>query len=142
MTKHDVHVQSDCHASADAVWMIARNFCGSWHPALATVIAEQGGKVRRFTVQGESAVYREQLTYFSDSDRSYSYKHLEGIQNVESYEASFTVTELDETHCHIDWRATLVAPEPRATAIAEGTAAVFQMPRHVAHVSMLVLILN
>ena len=126
MTKRDVHVQSDCHASADVVWAIVRDFFGLWHPALETVVPEQGGMIRRFTVRGENTIYREQLTYFSDSDHSYSYKHLEGIQNVENYEATLTVSELDETRCHIDWRATLEAPEPRATAIADGTSMVFE----------------
>ena len=127
MAKHDVHEQSDCPATADAVWAIARDFCGRWHPALATVVSEQGGTIRRFTVQGETTIYHEQLTYVSDSDRTYSYKHLEGIEGVENYEASFTVTALEETQCRIDWRAVIEAPEPRATEIAAGTSQVFQM---------------
>lgn len=127
MTKHDVHIQSYCAAPAGAVWAIAREFCGLWHPALATVVAERGGSIRRFTVHGETTIYREQLTHFSDSDCNYAYKHLEGIAGIESYEAAFTVTALDENQCRIEWHATLHAPEPRATAIAEGTSAMFQM---------------
>jgi pimeloyl-ACP methyl ester carboxylesterase len=123
----DVHIQGEVAASAGAVWIIARDFCGLWHPALETVTAEQGGMVRRFTVKGEDAVYREQLTYISDSDKTYTYKHLEGICDVENYDASFTVTAIDSEHCRIDWRAKIDAPEPRATEIVAGTGFVFQM---------------
>jgi pimeloyl-ACP methyl ester carboxylesterase len=127
MTRREVHIHSEVSASADAVWTIAREFCGMWHPAFETCIAEQGGRVRCFTVKGEDTIYREQLTYFSDSGRGYRYKHLEGIRDVENYDAIFTVTEIDDLRCCIDWRATLTAPEPRAAVIAEGTGLVFQM---------------
>ncbi len=126
MTRRHVHIEGTVAVSADVVWSIVREFCGDWHPALATIEAEQGGSIRRFTVKGEETVYREQLTYFSDTDRTYSYKHLEGIHDVESYDASFAITVLDDLNCKIDWRAIFNAPEPRATAIAEGTGAVFQ----------------
>ncbi len=127
MARRDVHIQGDIAASADVVWSMVGKFCGSWHPVIERIGAEQGGAVRCFTVKGESTIYREQLTYFSDTDRSFSYQHLEGIQGVESYKATLTVNQRDETHCQIDWHATLEAPEPRATAIADGTRTVFQM---------------
>lgn len=127
MPARDIHIQGEVAATADAVWTIAREFCGLWHPALDTIAAEQGGIVRRFTVKGEDTIYREQLTYFSDSDQTYSYKHLEGIRDVENYQASFSVTEIGSDSCRIDWRASLNAPDPRATEIAEGTGVVFQM---------------
>ena len=127
MTSREIYIRGEVSSSADAVWAIAGDFCGLWHPVIATIEAEQGGSIRRFTVKGEDTVYREQLTYFSASDRTYSYTHLEGIRDVKSYEASFTVTPMDDANCQIVWCAKLIAAEPRAAAIAEGTGIVFQM---------------
>src|SRR5690606_12130123 len=60
----------------DQVWAVLRDFCGLWHPWMATIRAERdprGALVRAFTVTGEDTLYREQLTYFSDSDRVLGY---------------------------------------------------------------------
>jgi pimeloyl-ACP methyl ester carboxylesterase len=126
MAQREVHIHGKVSAPAETVWAMVRDFCGAWHPALASVVAEEGGLVRRFTVKGEDTIYRERLTFFSDSDFSYSYTHLDGIRDVESYEASFTVSALDDLTSQIDWQATVIAPEPRAGEIARGTELVFQ----------------
>jgi pimeloyl-ACP methyl ester carboxylesterase len=127
MVQRNVHIECNIAAFADAVWAIVREFCGRWHPAITSMEAAQGGSIRRFTLKEKDTICAEQLTYFSDTDRTYSYKLLEGIRDVESYEASFTVTALDGANCKITWRAIFAAPEPRATAIAEGTGNLFQM---------------
>lgn len=127
MARRAVHMQAQVSATADVVWAITRNFIGSWHPAITSMVTEQDGKVRRFKVKGEDTVYRERLTYFSDSEKTYSYQHVEGIRDVEFYDASFSVSAVDDLSCEIDWRASITAAEPRCTDIAEGTGFVFQM---------------
>ena len=80
MARETVHVMGRTTAEPDAVWAIARDFCGAWHPGLATITAERsptGAEIRRFTAHGEDTVYREQLIYRSDSDRCLAYTHLE-----------------------------------------------------------------
>ena len=63
-----------------------RDFCGAWHPAVARIWAErdgQGALIRAFTVTGEEGVYRERLTWFSDSQQSLGYARGQGIAGVE-----------------------------------------------------------
>jgi pimeloyl-ACP methyl ester carboxylesterase len=122
-----VHVHGECAAAADDIWRVAGAFCGLWHPAMATVSAEQSGRVRRFTVKDEDTIYREELTYFSNADRTYHYRHLAGIRDVVDYRAALSVTPLADSRCRIDWHATIVAGEPRAAEIADGTRLVFEM---------------
>ena len=58
-----------CAPTPDAVWAVARDFCGAWHPGhrddRAPSAAPRGALIRAFTVQGEDTLYREQLTYRS-----------------------------------------------------------------------------
>lgn len=110
------------------VWAVARDFCGLWHPAMTACRAERdarGALVRAFTVQGEDTEYREQLSWFSDSDRSLGYTLLAGIEGCEAYDARLTVTPA-EGGSAVTWSATLIATATRARAIAEGTGAVFK----------------
>ncbi len=117
-------------AAPEAVWAIARDFCGSWHPAIATIREERdarGGLIRAFTTHGEDTLYREQLTWFSDSDRTLGYTHLQGIANAEAYDARFSVENGEGGGSTIRWTATVTAPEPRLGAICAGTKVVFEM---------------
>jgi len=112
---------------AEQVWAVARDFCAQWHPAVAAMTAERadaGGLIRRFGVKAEDGIYRERLTYFSDSDRVMAYTHVEGIEGVQSYDAWLTVTPASDGTI-ITMSADLSAPAPRAQAIADGTQAVF-----------------
>jgi len=109
------------------VWAVAGDFCGLWHPAMTAVRAERdprGALVRAFTVQGEDTQYREQLTWYSDSDRSLGYTHLAGIAGCEGYDARLTVTPAQGGSAVV-WSATITAPAARAAAIARGTEAIF-----------------
>ncbi len=85
----------------------------------------RGGLIRAFSVTGDDTVYREQRTYFSDSDRAYAYRHLSGIKGADSYSARLTVTPRNSGGCVITMTATLAAPAPRAAEIAAGTKAIF-----------------
>jgi hypothetical protein len=67
-----------------AVWAVARDFGGAWHPWIDRhdprgARCRRGHLIRAFTVTGEDTVYREQQTYLSDSDRVLAYTHLDGI---------------------------------------------------------------
>ena len=129
MGREVVQVQGHVARPPEDVWRILRDFCGAWHPWVATMAEErgpQGARVRSFTVTGEDTVYREQQTYFSDSDRVLGYTHLEGIRDCEAYDARVTVTPAADGGAHVGWSATIRAPAGRLTAIAEGTKAVFE----------------
>ena len=115
-------------ASPDAVWRIARDFCAPWHPAIAEMRAEtgaEGGLVRAFSVHGEDTVYRERLTWFSDSDRTLGYAHVEGIAGVESYAGRLIVSSAENGGAEITMSARMAAPSGRAEEIASGTQAIF-----------------
>lgn len=129
MGRDVVQVQGHVAQAPDDVWQVVRDFCGAWHPWIATMQEEQGPKgarIRAFTVMGEDTVYREQQTYFSDSDRVLGYTHLEGIRDCEAYDARVTVTPADAGGSVLNWTATVRAPAGRLGAICEGTKAVFE----------------
>lgn len=129
MGRDVVQVQGHVPRAPDDVWRVVRDFCGAWHPWVATMREErgaQGALIRAFTVAGENTVYREQQTYFSDSDRVLGYTHLEGIRDCEAYDARVTVTPAEAGGSVVSWTATLRAPAARLAAICEGTKAVFE----------------
>ena len=125
-------VQVSGHSAADpaAVWAVAGDFCGLWHPVMAEIRAERdarGALIRAFTAKGEDTLYRERLTYRSDSDRVLVYTHLEGIAGVESYVARLAVSPDGNDGSRVEWSARLTAEGDRASAIAAGTKAIFEM---------------
>ncbi len=129
MGREMVQVRGLVPLAPEAVWSVVRDFCGAWHPWVRTIHQEQGPQgalVRAFTVSGEDTVYREQLTYVSDSDRVLGYTHLEGIRDCEAYDARLTVTEAEAGGSVVGWTATVRAPAARLGAICEGTKAVFE----------------
>lgn len=129
MPRERFRVHGHSPAAPDAVWAVARDFCGLWHPAMATIRAERdprGTLIRAFTVKGEDTVYREQLTWFSDSDRTLGYTHLQGIEGAESYDARMTVTAAEGGGSSIGWTATVTAPAGRLGAICAGTKTIFE----------------
>lgn len=128
MARKTVHVTKRLAASAASVWGIARQFCAAWHPSVEWVKAERnerGQLVRCFKVKEEDGLYRERLTYFSDADFELRYVHVEGIQDVRSYEASFKIVS-EAAGCNVTWQAAIEADEPRASEIAAGTEFVFE----------------
>lgn len=129
MGRETLHVMATTSASPDALWPTARDFCGAWHPFIATIVqerGEQGALIRRFTAHGEDTVYREQRTYLSNSDRVIAYTHLEGIKGASRYNARLTLSPRDGGGTALSWTAEIEAPGPRASEIAKGTAPVFE----------------
>jgi len=115
-------------ASAEQTWTLLRNFHGTWHPAINTMKIEHdeaGRLIRAFTVHGEKTTYRERLTWFSDSDKSFAYTHIDGIAGVDDYSARLSVLPESKNQCRVLMSAQLNAPAPRAAQIAAGTKAIF-----------------
>lgn len=130
MARDRVHVAGHSSASPEAVWAVARDFGGHWHPGIATIQAEQdarGALVRAFTAHGEATLYRERLTFLSDSDRSLTYTHLEGIAGIDSYDARLTVSSAADGGSIIEWVADVEAPDAaRAASVCLGTRPIFE----------------
>lgn len=129
MARQQVQVIGHSTAEPDALWQVVGDFCGLWHPAIATMRAEvdaKGHLTRAFTVKGEAKTYRECLTYFSDSDRVMAYAHAQGIEGVESYTARLGVSGSEKGGSVIAMSAQIVAPTARAAEIASGTEAIFK----------------
>jgi pimeloyl-ACP methyl ester carboxylesterase len=124
-----VEVRGHVPRDPGAVWSVVRDFCGAWHPWVATIREErgpQGARVRAFTVSGEDTTYREQQTYLSDSDRVLGYTHLDGIRDCEAYDARITVTPAEAGGSVVSWTATIRAHKARLAAICAGTRAVYE----------------
>ena len=130
MPRDRIQVVGRSPASAEAVWTVAGDFCGRWHPAIAAIRSEhdaRGSLIRAFTVHGEDTLYREQLTWFSDSDRTLGYTLLEGIAGADSYDARIGVSPTDDGGSVIEWTAVVEGSDAaRLAAICEGTKAVFE----------------
>ena len=124
-----VHSHAHSDATPDQLWAVVRDFSGTWHPLIDEMRAERtgrGGLVRRFTVKGDQTVYRERLTWFSESERSMGYCHVQGIDGIHHYEARLNIEAARGGAC-VTMSATLSAPHGRAEAIAEGTQAIFDL---------------
>jgi pimeloyl-ACP methyl ester carboxylesterase len=121
-----VNVTADIVTSPEAAWSIVSDFCGDWHPAIATIEEECGGHVRAFTVHGETTLYRERLTWRSDSDRTLGYTHLEGISGIKSYDAQIAVSGNASGGSTIDWSAEIEADRPRLDQVSDGTQPIFE----------------
>lgn len=129
MARERVHVIGFASADPAAVWSVAREFCEGWHPLVDRIRAEtdsRGSVIRAFSVRGEGGVYRERLSYFSDSDRVLGYSLLEGIAGVESYDARLTVSPAEDAGSVMTWSANISARSERIGAIAAGTRTIFE----------------
>ena len=129
MGRETVEVVGASAASPEAVWSVVSDFCGRWHPAIATIHGqrdERGALVRAFAVHGEDTVYREQLTWFSDSDRTLAYTHLDGMAGAQAYDGRIAISAGDHGGSTVRWSARVEAASPRLQAICEGTKAIFE----------------
>lgn len=128
MVERKVHSLGRSDESPDALWRRVRNFCAPWHPAVTEMRAERGADgalIRAFEVQGENTTYREQLTYFSDSDRTMAYTHVEGIDGCDAYDARLFVQPDDAEGSIISMTAIMSASPDRVEGMAKGTQAIF-----------------
>lgn len=128
MPVRELRVTARCGAAPTAIWTVAREFAAPWHPMVAEMTREvdaTGHVLRAFRVKGEDTLYRERLTWFSDSEMSMGHTHVAGIDGVDSYDARLSVAGAGEGAA-VTMSARFSAPTARADAIAEGTRAVFE----------------
>ena len=110
-----------------AVWALAGDFLGDWHPAIDRIAGEPGPhETRRFTVKGDDTVYRERLIYRSDSDMALAYTALSGIEGADRYVARLSVAAEGPGEASLLWTADITARADRLAAICAGTDAVFR----------------
>ena len=122
---HTVNCQRHFSHGADAIWQTICDFYSDWHPYIERCKQEGTQPVRRFTMPGSEQVYREQLIYYSDTQRCFRYVMLEGIAGVESYWAGVEVQE-DDDGCLLSWWADIAGDDELVHKVAKGTAAVFE----------------
>lgn len=127
MTRKQVKCSRHVAVEVDVLWAHVRNFCAPWHPLIATMKVEDSGQVRAFTVHGEDTVYRERLTWFSDTERTFGYAHLEGIEGARRYTGRMNVSPSMDGGSVVTMSAEIEAVAARAKEIAEGTKAIFEM---------------
>ena len=123
-----VHCIGRAQASADAVWDAVSDFGVAWHPYIAWDKVEVGAGaqiIRRFQAEGDNTVMVERLRYISYSDREMWYQMLEGIADVDRYEARLQVVP-EGAGAGLSWQADIDAAAGRASEIAKGTVAVFE----------------
>ena len=127
MARKKVKCSRHVAVEPDVVWARVRDFCAPWHPLIATMEAEDGGQIRAFTVKGEDTVYRERLTWFSDTDRTFGYTLLEGITGAQHYAGRMTVSASVKGGSFVTMSAEIEALAARVEEIAEGTKAAFDI---------------
>lgn len=128
MVERKVHSRARSPEPAEALWARVRDFCAPWHPGVTNMRAERdatGALLRAFEVKGETATYRERLTYFSDSDRTMAYSHVAGIEGCDAYDARLSVQPDDAGGSIVSMSATMSAAPGRVEAMADGTQLVF-----------------
>ncbi|MGB1255872.1 MAG: alpha/beta fold hydrolase [Thiolinea sp.] len=122
---HTVHCQRHFSQHADTIWQIVHDFYSDWHPFIEQCEQEGMQPVRRFTMPGSLQIYREQLTYYSHTQRSFRYVMLEGIAGVEHYRAGVVVEE-NKDGCLLSWWADIAGDNDLVPKVAKGTAMVFE----------------
>jgi len=121
MPKHHVNCSIDV-ADADAAWTHIRDFKSDWHPDIVESnqsVDASGAIVREFT-GSDGGIYREQRTYFSDTDAKLRYAMIDGIEQAENYRGEVSISN----SC-IHWSADFVASNKVAIQITDGTKAIF-----------------
>lgn len=83
-----------------------------------------GHSIRAFTAKGEGKTYRERLTYFSDTDMTLAYTHVEGIEGP-SIMTPGRVSRAEQGSA-ILMSASSSARADRPRDIASGTEAIFK----------------
>jgi len=103
---------------SDTAWASIRDFKSEWHPDIVKShlsVNASGSIVREFTAS-DGGVYREQRTYFSDTDRRLCYAMTDGIDEVENYQGEVSIN-----NSSVLWCAQFVADNPVGVQIAQGT---------------------
>ena len=107
---------------SESAWAHVREFGSSWHPHIKKneVNIDATGAIARVFSDFQDGVYREQLTYFSDTDQKLRYALTEGIEGVENYRAEVSISPKA-----VNWSAEFDAPDSVGTVVANGTRDIF-----------------
>ena len=121
MNTHRVNCSIEV-TDADAAWAHIRDFGSDWHPdivASTQSIDASGAVVREFT-GSDGGNYREQRTYFSDTDKVLRYAMINGIDKVASYQGEASIC-----NSTVHWSAAFIADDSIGPRIAQGTESIF-----------------
>ena len=115
-------VTIDLAVPADEVWELIGGF-GSlpdWQPNIPRLELSEGGRVRRFTIDGSPIV--ERLMAFDHLGRSYTYTILEAPLPITEYLSTLRVSEIDGGNgARVEWSGEFV---PNGVSIDQATAVV------------------
>jgi mxaD protein len=96
-TPQKVEEKIEISAPPDKVWEIAKDFgsIANWHPLLAKSEGEggNGADAKRVITLKSGGTLTDSLDYFSDADKSYSYRLAK--ENVDVFPVSFYSSEVD-----------------------------------------------
>ena len=121
MAKHHISCSIDV-PDADAAWTHIRDFGSDWHPDIVTntqSVDASGAIVREFT-GSDGGHYREQRTYFSDTDKLLRYALTDGIASVDDYHGEASIPG-NTAH----WSAFFSAEDSIGPQIVQGTESIF-----------------
>ncbi len=121
MKKHEVRCTKKLDHVSQA-WAHIRDFGSCWHPDIVKnkiEIGATGAAVRVFTGT-DGSTYREQITYFSDTDQLLRYALIDGIDGIENYRG-----EVSTTATSVNWTASFKAADALGKAVAAGTSDIF-----------------
>ncbi len=122
MPRHKVNCSIDV-TNADSAWAYVRDFGSNWHPAIvrnSLSVDASGAIIREFTGT-DGGIYKEQRTYFSDTDKRLRYSMIEGIDGVEHYQGEVCVSNTT-----VKWSSIFKADNAIGSAVAQGTQAIFE----------------
>jgi len=121
MLQHQANSSIDVD-DANAAWDYIREFGSDWHPDIVSItqtVNASGAIVREFS-GSDGNDYREQRTYYSDTDRLLRYAMTDGIARVEDYCGEATV--LNTT---VSWSCSFSAESSFGATVAAGSKAIF-----------------
>jgi pimeloyl-ACP methyl ester carboxylesterase len=128
MARETVEIDRTVPVKPEALWQVLRSFDISWHPVVkkCQLLRGPNGAVQRHFSDTDGYDYLEQQIYFSDTEKTLSYVLLSGIEALNSYQATVSVTP-EDAGSRIRWTAEIHAARSRIDAIAKGTQAIFEL---------------
>lgn len=117
-------ISVDVDVPAEKVWAVVGGYDNlpQWLTLVETSTLEDGGRVRRLSAAG-GAVIVERMLSFDESQRHFSYCHIEAPDPVTDYVAHMKVDALAPDRSRVTWASSFVPSgigEAEAVAHVEG----------------------